>query len=81
MTSITRSSKTKKKDLTALAFQLMHSMIIEFEEYKTEEGKRTYDSQFSIAVRFGFQSDLIVPRRHFSHKSIIACSIKDFFNI
>ena len=36
----------------------MHLMIIEFEEYKTEGGKRNYDSQFSIAVRFGFQSDM-----------------------
>ena len=61
MTSTTRSIETKKKELTALAFQLMHLMIIEFEEYKTEGGNRLlelYDSQFSIAVRFGFQSDL-----------------------
>ena len=51
MTSITRSSKMKKKELTALAFQLIHLMIIEFEEYKTEGGKRNYDSQLGLASR------------------------------
>ena len=63
MTSTTKSIETKKKELTTLAFQLMHLMIIEFEEFKTEGGNRLlelYDSQFSIAVRFGFPSDLVL---------------------
>ena len=63
MTSTTKSIETKKKELTTIAFQLMHLMIIEFEEFKTEGGNRLlelYDSQFSIAVRFGFLSDLVL---------------------
>lgn len=61
MTSVTRAIETGNKELVQLSFQLMHLIIVHFESVITDDGSRLlelYDSQFAIAVRFGFQSDL-----------------------
>lgn len=61
MTSTTRAIETGKEELVQLSFQLMHMIIVQFEGVITDDGSRLlelYDSQFAIAVRFGFHSDL-----------------------
>ena len=63
MTSVTRSIETKSSDLYALSFQIVSQVIESFENVRAEGGNRLlelYDSQFSIAVRFGFNIDLAI---------------------
>jgi len=61
MTCITRSIESKEIALYPLAFSINNTVIELFEHVKSESGNRLlelYDSQFSIAVRYGFSCDL-----------------------
>lgn len=61
VTSATRAIETKYVPIIRPAFQLNSLILSTFEHEKTEQGNRLlelYDSQFSIAVRVGFQIDL-----------------------
>lgn len=61
MTSITRAIETNRNMLTNSAYQLLLTVILNFENVHSEGGQRIlelYDSQFSIAIRYAFQNDL-----------------------
>ncbi|OHT16564.1 hypothetical protein TRFO_13162 [Tritrichomonas foetus] len=61
MTSITRTIETKSSNLMDAAYDLLYDVLINFEDFKVEGGQRLlelYDSQFFIAIRYAFQTNL-----------------------
>ncbi|OHS96614.1 hypothetical protein TRFO_37198 [Tritrichomonas foetus] len=61
MSSLIRAIETRKRKLTTLSYSILVTILDEFKEEENDDEVHIlslYDSQFSTAVRYGFQLDL-----------------------